>query len=186
MYHDIPEEIFEIGILNREYHARLLADLKRFAEKAGIPPYFVWSKLSEYCTDDDLAWVKRMRAGSDHGLVYTGTQFKVPVEDKMMAIAGACLRNFIDARVMTVQDVLSALKDDAMQHPTLLLVPNFCMSNEDVSGVASWQAASLLGWLYSRMAKDLKTVLYIGSMAHLEKVYGEAMARHIRAHYCIL
>lgn len=182
----IPEEVFEIGILNREYHDRLLADLKRFAAKAGIPPDFVWSKLSQYCTDADMAWVRGMRDGNDHGLIYEGTEFHVPVEDKMMAIAGACLRNYIDARVMTVQDVLNRLKDDNMPAPTLILVPNFCMSKDDVNSVAPWQAAALLGWLYSRLAKNLKTVLYVGSMPTLEKAYGEAMARHLKAHYTII
>lgn len=183
---DIPDEVFEIGILNREYHDRLIADLKRFANKAGIPPEFVWSKMSKYCTDEDMNWVRKMREGKDNGLVYVGSGFDVPVEDKMMAIAGACLRNYIDAQVMSVQDVLLRLKNDNMPNCTVCLVPNFAMSNLDSQSVASWQTAHLLGWLYSRMAKNLKTVLYVGSMDSLNQGYGESMVKHIKTHYTLL
>lgn len=183
---DIPDEVFEIGILNREYHDRLLADLKRFANKAGIPPEFVWSKMSKYCTDDDMTWVRKMREGKDNGLVYVGTGFDVPVEDKMMAIAGACLRNYIDAQVMSVQEISARLKNDNMPNCTVCLVPNFAMSSLDLASVAPWQAAALLGWLYSRMAKNLKTVLYVGSFNSLDKEYGEAMVKHIKVHYKVI
>lgn len=179
----IPEKVFKEGLLDKEYHERLIADLDRMAAKAGIPVDFVWSKLSSFCSTADIEWVSRMREGKDQGLVYTGTNFTVPVEDKMMAIAGACLRNYINAKMMPVQEVLSLLKKDAMVKPTVLLIPNFCMAKDDVSSVAPWQAASLLGMLYSRLAQNQKTVLYVGSMAALEEAYGEALARHLKAHY---
>lgn len=182
----IPDEIFEIGILNREYHERLLMDLPRYARVAGIPPHFVWAKMSQYCTDDDVQWIKAMRGGTSLGLIYVGAKFPVPVEDKMMAIVGLCMRNYIDARFMPVQTVLSNLKDGDMPSPTLVLVPNFCMSKGDVSGVMSWQGEALLGWLYSRMSQNKKTVLYVGDMDHLSATYGESMAKHLRSHYTLI
>lgn len=182
----IPDEVFKKGLLDKEFHERLLADLSRIAAKAGIPPQYIWTKLSDFCTAPDIAWVRRMREGTDQGLIYTGTNFSVPVEDKMMAIAGACLRNYINAKMMTVQEVLLKLKNDDEPTCTVILVPNFSMAKDDVSGVAPWQAASLLGWLYSRMARNQKTVLYVGAMKTLEEVYGEAMARHLNAHYTII
>lgn len=126
-----------------------------------------------------------MREDGDDGLIYHGDVFEIPVEDKMMAIAGACLRNYIDARVLTVQNVLQMLKNNTMPDCTVCLVPNFCMSNMDNKSVAPWEAAALLGWLYSRMAKNLKTVLYVGSMTSLEVSYGAAMLKHVKAHYAI-
>lgn len=182
----IPDEVFAQGILDKAFHERLIADLPRIAAKAGIPPQYVWTRLSEFCSEKDIQWVRRMRSGQDQGLIYTGTNFSVPVEDKMMAIAGACLRNFINARMMPVQSIISRLKNDDMPSATVVLVPNFCMAKDDVSGVAPWEAASLLGWLYSRLAQNQKTVLYVGSMKTLEEVYGEAMARHLKAHYVVI
>lgn len=182
----IPEEVFELNILNREYHERLLADIDRVAERAGVPIQFVWSKLSAYCTDDDAAWVRSMRQGHDAGLAYTGKVSKKPVPDRMMAITGVCLRNYMDARFMTVQQVTQALKAGTMPNPTVLLIPNFCMGQQGVDDIPQWEVSALLGILYSRLAKNLKTVLYIGSMAALEKNYGVAFKQHIQAHYTVI
>ena len=183
----VPEEVFEIGILDRDYHDRLLTGLDKWTEIAGIPEEFVWSKLSRYCKDEDLAWVRELREDKSHGMIYTGDS---NVEMKMMAITGACLRNYIDARFMTVQQVLSRLMDDDMPDASVVLIPNFCMegvAGSDGSGsVLPWQSAKLLGWLYSRLAKGLKTVLYVSSMKTLEKHYGEAMAKHLKNHYVIV
>lgn len=180
-----PKEVFDIGILNKEYHAALLNDVERFAATAGIPPSFVWSRLSQYCTEKEVLWVKRMRMGADHGMCYTG-EFKVPIEDKMMAVAGACLRNYIDARVMPLQEVLARLKDDSMPHPTVLLIPNFCLAKGDGGDIPQWQSSSLLGLLYSRLARNLKTVLYVSQLPALEKHYGSACLKHINAHYTMV
>lgn len=182
----IPEAAFESKLLDRDYHDRLIANLKTHAMQAGIPPSYVWTRLSKYCSAVEMDWVRNMRHSEDNGLVFSGTEFNVPVEDKMMAITGACLRNYIDARVMTVQELLGRLKNDDPPGHTLVLVPNFCMAKDDKSSVAPWQAASLLGWLYSRLSNNQKAVLYVGSIKTLEEVYGEAMARHIKSHYSFI
>lgn len=185
LYGGIPEEVFAIGILNKDYHERLLSDIDRVAAVAGIPTYFVWSRLSQYCTDEDVAWVKKMRAGNDHGLAYVGTSDK-PVLDRMMAITGACLRNYTDARMMSVQDVIRLLKAGDMPSPTVLLIPNFCLGASMGGNIPSWEVSSLLGLLYSRLAKNLKTVLYVESLAVLEKGYGAPFRQHIESHYSVI
>lgn len=179
----IPDYVFEEKRLDKEYHARLIADLDRVAELAAIPPKMVYSRLSQYCTGDDLTWVRGLKKGDQpQGLVYIG-KYTIPVEDKMMAITGACLRNFIDARMMPVQEVISRLKSDDMPHPTVLLIPNFCLEKGEGGDIAQWHISSLLGLLYTRMTKNLKTVLYVGSLSALEKNYGESFRNHIESHY---
>ncbi len=181
----VPEEAFETGVLDREYHARLLAGLPRWAGTAGIPVEFVWTKMSQYCTQEEIDWVKNMRTGKDQGLIYVGKS-TIPVEDRMMAIAGACLRNYVDARLMSVQQVLAKLKDDDMPECTVVLVPNFCMAKADTVSAAPWESAALLGWLYSRMSRGNKTILYVGDMKRLEAMYGESMAKHLTSHYTFI
>lgn len=178
----IPEAVFEEGRMDKEFHARLILDLARFSEVAGIVPDMVWSALSDYCSPEEVEWVRRMKQDKTNGLVYTGT-LEVPVEDKMMAIAGACLRNYIDARVMPVQDVITKLKADTMPTPSVLLIPNFCIDKGSGGDIAQWHISSLLGLLYARLAKNLKTVVYVGSWSALEKNYGDAFKKHLDAHY---
>lgn len=181
----IPQEAFSAGLLSKSFHDRLIADLPQLSAKAGIPPKFVWAPLSQYCQSDDLAWVRSIRDDETAGLAYIG-KTNPTVETKMMAITGACMRNYIDARLMTVQDVLSRLKADNMPSPTVLLVPNFCLDKAEGGDIPSWQVSSLLGLLYGRMAKGLKTVLYCGSLAALEKSYGQPFREHIESHYTIV
>lgn len=181
----VPDEAFSSGLLDKDYHERLLADLTKVTQVAGIPAKYVWSKLSAYCGHDELAWVRSIRHVATDGLAYTG-KLSIPVDNKMFAITGAMLRNYIDARVMTVQDVLQKLKDGDMPTPTVLLIPNFCIEKGEGGDIPQWQASSLLGLLYSRAAKEQKTVIYITSKVVLEKQYGSAIASHVEAHYQIL
>lgn len=180
----IPDSVFEAGILDREFHSRLIADLDRLAKKAGIPSHYVWTKLGDFCTPEEIDWVRKARSSSDHGLVLC-SPLSSPVECKMGAMAGAFLRNYINARVMTVQEVLDIMKSGNSVSPTVALVPNFSMSKSDVASVAPWESAQLLSWLYSRLVDGKKTVLFVGSMKALEESYGEAMAKHLRSHYSI-
>lgn len=181
----IPEEVFEIGILDREFHARLISGLGHWASIAKIPEQFVWAKLSQYCTEEDVSWVRNMKTTDDAGLVYTGVP-TIPIEDKFAAIAGVCLRNYIDARVFTVQEVVSELKNDSMPDSSVILVPNFCLGKDDSSNVAPWESSTLLGWLYTRLSKGLKTILYVSDFSVLEGEYGISMVKHLHNHYKII
>jgi len=84
---------------------------------------------------------------------------------------------------MSVRDVIHRLPDDNMPQPTVLLIPNFCMDKGDGGHIAQWEISSLLGLLYTRLARNLKTVIYIGSMASLADNYGSAFRTHVEAHY---
>lgn len=182
----VPDSVFDAGILDREYHGRLLADLDRLSKKAGIPAQYVWSRLADYCSEDEIQWVRKARSEEDHGLIITTSPDAAPVECKMMAMTGAFLRNYINARMLTVQEVVAMMKGASQQPLSVALVPNFCMAKSDTVSVAPWESASLLSWLYSRLVDGQKTVLYIASMKHLEVVYGEAMTKHLKTHYRIV
>lgn len=183
----VPEEAFKSGILNKEFHERLLVDIDAVIEVAGIPPEYLWSRLSEHCRVDEVEWMKNIRKHTNHGLaLVNGGQKGKPAKpaiDRMMALTGACLRNYIDSRVMPLQDVLARLKDDAMPSPTVLMIPNFCLSQNDGGHIAPWQISALLGLLYSRLSKNLKTVVYVSSLDAVEKAYGESFRQHLEAHF---
>ncbi len=181
----IPQDAFKQKLLDEKYHERLLMDVEKVTEQAGIPLNFVWSKLSDYCDPEDSEWVRGMRLNNDCGLAYVGN-FENPVADKMMAITGACLRNYIDAKFIPLQDVAASLKRGHPPVASVLLIPNFCIGKAGVDDVPPWEVSALLGMLYTRLAKNQKTVLYIGSMAALEKNYGTAFKQHITNHFTVI
>lgn len=179
----IPKAAFDSGLLNREYHDRLLADAVVYCKKAGVPLSALWMPLSHYCLKgQDYEWVKNFRASEDGGLLYLG-KHSVPVEEKMRAIVGACLRNYTDARIMSAQDVLKKLKTGDLADPTVLLIPNFCLDKDDGGDIPTWEVSQLLGLLIDRASYGKKTILYAASWAALEKQYGTSMKEHLTLYY---
>ena len=181
----VPAAAFDSGLLHKEYHERLLSDLPQLVQKANVPLHAVWSRLSEYCTTDEVNWVRHLRNTADSGLVFIGKAFKVIPEDKMMAITGACMRNYTDARIYAVQEVVARLKSDSMPAPTVLLVPNFCLDKDSGGDMPTWEITHLMGLLMTRASKGLKTILYCSSMASVEKQYGDNFRKHLEAKYSL-
>lgn len=180
---NIPEQVYEEGLLDRDYHSRLVADGSAAIAAAGILPHMLWSKLSDYCSEEEISWVRAIRKQDTRpGLLLMGKS-TVSVESRMMAMTGACLRNYIDARLLTVQDVLALLKTDTMVSPTVLMIPNFCLDKGNGGDIATWQVSALLGLLVSRLTKGLRTVLYASSMQAVEMNYGDSFRSHLQTHY---
>jgi hypothetical protein len=179
----IPESAFKDKILDRAYHDRLILDLDQIVATAGIPAAAVWAKLSSYCIPDEVEWVRQIRSKNDSGLIFIGEDFNVLVADKMAVIAGVCLRNYTDARVMPVQDVVRLLKSDSMPSPTVLLIPNFCLDKANGGDVPSWEISNLMGLLLNRMNSGKKTILHCSSMAIVQKQYGDSFKALLEGKY---
>lgn len=179
----IPDAAFKSKLLDRDFHERLIADLPAIAAKAGVNQSAIVSRLSQACTPDEVDWVRNLRNPVDVGLIFMGTKFDVPVDVKMTAITAVCLRNYTDARMMTVQDVVKRLKDDTMPAPTVLLIPNFCLDKANGGDMPTWEVTNLMGLLLSRSSKGLKTVLHASSMAVLQKQYGDSFKALLEVKY---
>ena len=96
-----------------------------------------------------------------------------------MRMAAACLRNYISAKVMTVQEVISALKVDEIPSATVLFIPNFHFGQSNAGKVPQWQISLLLGILYQRQKEGLQTVTYVSDMDAMAQEYGPSIATHI-------
>jgi hypothetical protein len=182
-----PQYYVPGGILQPETHYRLAVDIPRFAQRARILPKFIYTSMVSICGQDEVAWFKSMNTHVDSGiagLMFTGL---IPhVEDRMQAIAGACIRNFIDARVYTLQEVIEDQKEGSVPDCKVLLIPNFYLNTESGSKIAAWQSTSLLGLLYTRYQRGCQTVIYVENMTSMAKSYGGAFKAHFDEHYtCI-
>jgi hypothetical protein len=170
----------ENGLIDEQYHDQLLADIAAVVRQAGIPERYVWHSITEYCGADEVDYVSNFKkADCEIGMMYIGKVAGKPVNERMMAIAGACLRNYINAKVMTLYDVLGALKEGDMPSPTVLLIPDFF----DGSKVADWQINGLLGMLYKREQQDKKTIIYISDWKAMQKQYGEQFTSHLNGKF---
>jgi len=181
----IPDEVFKSKLLDKDYHERLIQDLPQVIATAGVPASAVWMRLSSYTTEAERLWVRNMRSDTDRGLLFVGSKFPIEVADKMTAITGVCLRNYTDARVMSVQEVVKRIKDASMPAPTVLLIPNFCLDKANGGDVPSWEISILMGMLIDRMGKGLKTVMYTTSMAVVQKQYGDSFKTLLESKFAI-
>lgn len=184
----VPIEAFKSNLLDKEFHRSLLDDLPAMARAANIPVQMVWTSMTKVCVPQEIEYLKAIRRKSLAGvcgMVYTGKP-KKPMTNRMMAAAGACLRNYIDARVLTLEDLLTNIKSNTLGSPAVLFVPNFFVGTKEGGKIAEWQTSGLLSMLYSRQAEGHQTMLYVKSLTELATAYGPAFEQHLRANFEIL
>lgn len=186
----LRDEAIDVGLIDEVAHEQLLANVAGYTRTAGIPEHFVWTSITKYCEKQEVAYVLGLKDSLVHqdgetiGMVYIGDLEGAPVNERMMSIAGVCLRNYINAKVMTVQAVLESMKAGAMPtNVSVLLIPNFF----DVDcHIAKWQISDLLGLLYQRQQDGKQTVLHVSSMEGLEAGYGESFNKHLRGKFVVV
>ncbi len=179
---ELYDAAIESGLINVTDHDMLLADIKGVVRQAGIQEKYVWIPLREYCGEDEIDYVSTLNDPDADaiGMVYVGNIEGASVNDRMMSIAGTCLRNYINAKVMTVQDVIHALKNDSMpSNVSVLLIPNFFIGKKEGGHIADWEISALLGMLYKRQQEGKKTVIYVSDKQALEAEYGKTFIDHM-------
>lgn len=179
------------GVLKKEVHHRLVASLDVIARQAMIQPRWIYTPLAETCGASEVDYVRRFKFHQHEGiagLAIVGEQPASSVENRMSAMAGALLRNFIDARVMTLGSFVEAAEDDDVPLSSCVLIPNFCVGVSPKAKGGSkgaWQIASLLDALILRQTQGLQTVIYANSLEAIGTEYGVAVKNHVANHYAI-
>ncbi len=174
------------GILKREVHARLVADLDNIARDAAIQPKWIWTPLEQTVSPAEVEWVKRFRYHPHEGRAGLCLTGKSPegVEDRMCAIAGALVRNFIRARVYTVGQLIELLADgEPAPTSTCLLIPNFFLGKALGASLVDWKVTLLFDALLDRHLRGLQTVLYASDLKAMAVEYGAAIAQHVKSNY---
>ena len=177
-------EVANSTVLDADKHRTLINDIDFLCQRARVPMWAVCRPLAASCTAEEVEWVRHFRQHQldrDGGLVLTGNSPDAVV--RISAIAGALIRNFIDARVVSVHQVIKALSQDDMPDPTVLLIPNFHVSREDGGHISEWERAPLLGLLMERHSLGRQCVLYVQSMGGLRKDYGTAIYQHLQNYF---
>lgn len=165
------------SVLDSVRHARLLADFDHICAIANVKPQFVHSSMKHQCDADEIDWVVnfRMYRSTLAGLVIVE---KTDSQDRCYAICGALVRNFIDARVITLNNLLDAVTDKSVPEPTVMVIPNLY-----VPSLPAWKSSLLYDVLLSRFTANLPTVVAVESMSKLQSLYGKAVHQHLTSHF---
>ena len=179
-----------VSILQKDdFHRPLLREVERITREANIPRSMLHTSMTQYCSEIEVGYIRQLKKLASQGVfgfAYVGAKMSAPVPQRMMAMAAACLRNYISARLMNLQDVISALRTDAMPDVRLLLIPNFHLSRSDRKPLPEWQASMLSGMLYNRQAAEQQTVVYVHDLEDLAVKYGMPFRQHIENHFRLI
>jgi len=154
--------------------------------EANIPQAALYQSMLDVCTDTEIEYIRDLHqhaVNSTYGLAVCSSKPTKSIMDRFSAMAATCLRNYVSAKVMTLQDVLAALDDGDMPQPSVLLIPNFFVGAQSGGKIADWLVPPLTGMLYNRASAGLQTVVYLQYLKGLETVYGPTCAQHIAEHY---
>lgn len=174
---------WESGVLRREVHQPLVRDLERLCLQAGISPDWVCRSLKGHVGEAELDWVRRFRKWrTRRGLAYIGPYApegaSEDVGDRMAALCGALVRNFIDARVRSTEE---ALEEDHARFWTCLLLPSFCTEGDSV--LRRDQRRSIADLVLTRSMAGLQTVVYAPSYAAIAANYGDTVRQVVERRF---
>lgn len=101
------------------------------------------------------------------------------VPDRMRYMAGVFLRNFVDAKVMSVDRVISEHISEGVDC-SVLMIPNFFVAKSKGGGLSDRQLNILYNLLLDRYIDGDHTILGVkGSYDDLRQEFGETIAEHI-------
>lgn len=161
-------------------HARLLAGIDGFAQTAGIPPSFIHRSAREHLSEKEIHWLKdyHTHVQDNESLLLTGLHDPDPAT-KMQSMTAAFLRNFIDARLMPVNQVLEHIEQGSPPDCEVLLVPNLYQTAYG-KAFPAYKIQALYDLLLARQAKAKLCVLYVQNMEELEAEFGVLFAGHLK------
>ena len=182
-----PPDPYASGVLSKDHHERLVADLENYARDAGITPQWICEPMPEM-SEQVETYMRRFRHHANEGVVsgvcYSKrSKLPLPPDQYMSAMAGCLVRNFIRARVMTLGSVLDACSTRSLPNLSCLLIPNFFYPAAEGGTIASWQISTLHDLLVARQVAGQQTNLYASDLTLLGKEYGLAFRELIDAHY---
>jgi hypothetical protein len=177
-------KFYEPGILQPEVHWRLVADLPGIARTANIPPQYVYKhSMKGTCSQAEVNWVRTFKTLVDKDIAGLALHGQHHTYERMLTIAGALIRNFIDARVMTLQSVIDQLKGGLAIEGTVVLIPNFHVSPEKGGQLHPRFVGLLLDWMYQRYGEQKQTIIGIEGIEQIREDYGDDVCQLIAEHY---
>lgn len=167
-------------VLNPIIHKRIIDDMERVCETANVPAQYVRESMKGIARDDDIEWVRSFnihRKNGNGGIVIAGNDH---IETRCMAITGTLVRNFIDARIMSLNTVVAA-PGEAVE-PTVLVIPNLYLTSFGKQ-LTAWQVQAVYDVLLNRLTSNKPTVVCVEDLNGLAMAYGPVFAEHIKQHF---
>lgn len=170
------------GTFDPDYHSPLMADRVKILATAGIPESILWAPLSAFVTQQEIDWVVNYKAHvhkRKYGLIHVGLYNQVSVMERQSVMVASLLRNYQDARLITMSNTLKMLKEESMPIPRVLAIPDFAPGSADAKAVPEWIARMVYSMLVERYQGGKQTILGVSDMPQVTKIYGVEVYNHL-------
>ena len=136
---------FTNGCLTAEKHGPLMAGIDKYAAIAGISTRYVRQPIKFDLTTVEMATlknIKRLSSQGMYGMIYVGGS-PADCTERLMALTGCMLRNYVDARFMPLEGMLKEYKEHAsickkILDAEKLTVHSWISSTHDSFGSFPW------------------------------------------------
>lgn len=167
-------EWWDTGVLKREVHGPLIADRIAISRRSGLGQGNIssmWSKLPPDTQGYEREWLKALvQAPYGKHAFYTGKP--AAAREKFIAFTGALLRNFMDARLLSVDEIADIYFENHAVEADVLFIPDFVIPGE--TGTRTDRIKQAVIAVLRRRLLDNKTIcLYVGKSDG--KPWGQSM-----------
>ena len=163
-------------------HLPLLMDRERVCAYAGISLEHLTNSMKKFCTKRDYDFLggvkKHLRGQGPKGYVVDLEEHPTKKEtmDRFRGMAGALARNYISCRVVPTYE----LRGDSFPEVEVLLLPDFCLSDELQP---TWIQDAIANNLYARMINNNLTIVAISSRKQLETRMGTNIYKMVKEYF---
>lgn len=170
--------------LQKGKHDILEDQIHFISDQTRIPERFIRHVAAkDYCTEEEMAWIRASKkniSDGSLGMILYGHQPKI--QNKLLAIGATLVRNYVDARVYSLSELLQLLDARYVEPPdcTVLIVPDLCVSDYVIP---KGQVHKLTGYLYKRFAVQKAMIAYVDQIELVGATYGRAMLDHLLTNY---
>lgn len=169
------------AVIDKQHHNQLLRKWPGLAARANIAEFWIERSVKDYCSDSVVKYLRNLRVlmGKGRGGLML-SESSVRSEDRCSVIAAACFRNYIDAKVMSLNEVLDVSRKQGVPETSVILIPDFYVYDNPL---ATWQIAALLSFLSQRHQKAKATIIYVRNLTGVRNTYGEEVYSHLKDLY---
>lgn len=174
---------YEPDILSYEKHWRMVQNISFYAENAGIPEYFIYNSAIDILSPNEKAYLSGFNAQNGEGVSGAYYEGSGDFIDKMYSMIGLLTRNFIDAKFLTLQDLIKALASGKPPKNKLVCIPNFALDKDQGGNVAPWELAKVLGWVLDAHSQGRQVIIYVDDLNYINQQFGSVLRNHIDNHF---
>ena len=182
---ETPKHIaYSVGILKPSTHSKMVANLKKVAERAGIPQEAIYTSISEVLSPHEIKQMKYQHTLFKHGLnglVWVGS-FDCSILEHFSSIVGMYIRNFHTAKLRMMHEVISSLKEGDYDYLKCkhLAIPDFYTTGTGKGRkLFDNDISMLMSFLYRRAVSNELTFIHIEDMEKFQQDFGKSFTKFI-------